>query len=774
MAVNLSPVWGAGAQLFDNSGNVLSGGKIYTYAAGTTTPAVTYTDVTGHTANSNPIILNSAGRVPYEIWLTLGQLYKFVLKDSNDTLIATYDNIEGVNSSFVAYTGQNEIQVATSGQTVFTLTTMQYDTGADNLIVFVDGVNQYGPDAAYAFVETNSTTVTFSQGLHLGAVVRFSTMVMNSIVNTSVIHGAGAPASGDGVVGDFYINTTNYDIYGPKTVAGWGSPTSLIGPAGPTGPTGPTGAGTTGPTGPTGATGPTGSGPTGPTGAASTVAGPTGPTGAQGDSITGPTGPTGSTGSAGSTGPTGPTGSTGSTGGTGPTGPTGAIGPTGPAGSGSGDVIGPGSATDNAIVRFDGTSGTLIQNSAVTIDDAGNIVNPDSVQFSGTVPGTTPIGCLWFDSSTDTLNLQQNAITQQIGEELYIYGKATATISGQTILQAIYKTGTVGASGVITFAPTIAGITDGGSIIGVATEDIATNGFGRITAFGIVHGIDTTGSTYGETWADNDHIWYNPVTGGLTKTKPVAPNLKVQIGTVVNAGSGGSGSFQVLLNTGSVLGGTDSNVQITSPISGQALTYNGTYWTNTTAVGPTGPTGPAGSAGPTGPTGSTGLTGPTGPTGSTGDIGPTGPTGATGPTTYPGAGLAVSTGSAWGTSKTAPSGDVVGTTDTQTLSGKTITGTKETVYTITDGAAFEINPANGGIQTITLGASRTPAATNFTAGQSVTLMIDDGSAYTITWTTVNPTWVGGSAPTLATSGYTVLEFWKVGTTIYGAYVGTVA
>lgn len=114
----------------------------------------------------------------------------------------------------------------------------------------------------------------------------------------------------------------------------------------------------------------------------------------------------------------------------------------------------------------------------------------------------------------------------------------------------------------------------------------------------------------------------------------------------------------------------------------------------------------------------------------------------------------------------------VTTTNTATLTNKTITGTKETVYTITDGAAFEIDPANGGIQTITLGASRTPAATNFTAGQSVTLMIDDGTAYTITWTTVNPTWIGGSAPTLATSGYTVIELWKVGSTIYGAYVGT--
>lgn len=121
--------------------------------------------------------------------------------------------------------------------------------------------------------------------------------------------------------------------------------------------------------------------------------------------------------------------------------------------------------------------------------------------------------------------------------------------------------------------------------------------------------------------------------------------------------------------------------------------------------------------------------------------------------------------------KTAPTGDAVGTTDTQTLTNKTITGTKETVYTITDGAGFEINPANGGIQVITLGASRTPAATNFTSGQSVTLMIDDGSAYTITWTTVGVVWIGGTAPTLDTTKKTVVELWKNGSTIYGALVG---
>lgn len=119
-------------------------------------------------------------------------------------------------------------------------------------------------------------------------------------------------------------------------------------------------------------------------------------------------------------------------------------------------------------------------------------------------------------------------------------------------------------------------------------------------------------------------------------------------------------------------------------------------------------------------------------------------------------------------------------TAVQTLTDPAIIGTiLEDVFTITDGAAFEVDPGNGSIQLITLGASRTPKATNFAAGESVTLMVDDGSAFSITWTdstwgTGGVTWVGGTAPTLATTGYTVIEFWKVGTKVYGALVGTVA
>ena len=177
MAVNLSPVGGVAAQFFNNDGTVLSGGKLNTYTAGTTTPAATYTTSAGAIAHSNPIILNSAGRVPAsgEIWLTDGITYKFVLTDANDVLIATYDNISGINSNFINFLTENEYQTATAGQTVFTLTTMQYQPGTNSLNVFVDGVNQYGPGAQYSFTETNATTVTFNDGLHVGASVRFTT-----------------------------------------------------------------------------------------------------------------------------------------------------------------------------------------------------------------------------------------------------------------------------------------------------------------------------------------------------------------------------------------------------------------------------------------------------------------------------------------------------------------------------------------------------------------------------------------------------------------------
>jgi len=79
-----------------------------------------------------------------------------------------------------------------------------------------------------------------------------------------------------------------------------------------------------------------------------------------------------------------------------------------------------------------------------------------------------------------------------------------------------------------------------------------------------------------------------------------------------------------------------------------------------------------------------------------------------------------------------------------------------------------IDPSNGTIQYKTL-AANTTFTESLSDGEYVTLMIDDGAGYTITWPTT--TWVGGSAPTLETTGYNVIELWHANGTLYGAFVG---
>jgi hypothetical protein len=152
-AVSLSAFGGVGAQFFDNNGVILTGGKIYTYEAGTTTPLATYTSSSGNTAHTNPIILNSAGRVPNggEIWVQL-RLYKFTLETGTGVLIATYDN---VGSSFNAtaiianFTG--------NGSTVaFTLASSPASENATN--VYINGVYQQKNTYSVA-----GAVLTFSQ-----------------------------------------------------------------------------------------------------------------------------------------------------------------------------------------------------------------------------------------------------------------------------------------------------------------------------------------------------------------------------------------------------------------------------------------------------------------------------------------------------------------------------------------------------------------------------------------------------------------------------------
>jgi hypothetical protein len=104
-------------QFFDANGDALVGGKIYTYEAGTSTPAVTYVDAAGVTENTNPIILDSRGMC--NIWLLNTVNYKYVVKDANDTLIFTTDNI-GVTLSTASFAAPPIIGNATPNTGYFT------------------------------------------------------------------------------------------------------------------------------------------------------------------------------------------------------------------------------------------------------------------------------------------------------------------------------------------------------------------------------------------------------------------------------------------------------------------------------------------------------------------------------------------------------------------------------------------------------------------------------------------------------------------------------
>ena len=153
MAVFLSPVGGAAAQFFTNSGVILSGGKLYSYAAGTTTPQATFTSSSGNTNHTNPIILDSAGRVPGgEIWLSSSS-YKFVLNTSVDVLIATYDNIRGLGATSVTnFTGNGS--------------TVAYAVTGNVLDVYINGV--YQNRNTYT---VSGTTLTFSQAPPLTSLI---------------------------------------------------------------------------------------------------------------------------------------------------------------------------------------------------------------------------------------------------------------------------------------------------------------------------------------------------------------------------------------------------------------------------------------------------------------------------------------------------------------------------------------------------------------------------------------------------------------------------
>jgi hypothetical protein len=173
--VSLSPFAGVGAQLFDNNGVILSGGKIFSYAAGTTTPQATYTSISGATPHPNPIVLDSAGRIPGgELWIADGESYKFVVETSTGILIGTYDNVNEIAQGFIAVANH----VGDGVTTIFGIG----DTPSTKLAtdVYINGV--YQEKNTYTVSGSN---ITFTQAPPLGSQIEILTQQTTVLGSTS-------------------------------------------------------------------------------------------------------------------------------------------------------------------------------------------------------------------------------------------------------------------------------------------------------------------------------------------------------------------------------------------------------------------------------------------------------------------------------------------------------------------------------------------------------------------------------------------------------------
>ncbi len=255
-----------------------------------------------------------------------------------------------------------------------------------------------------------------------------------------------------------------------------------------------------------------------------------------------------------------------------------------PSPSPSGDVFGPSSATENALVRYDGTTGKLVQNGQVTQSDTGDIAAINSMAMDTTPTGSlTTQGQMMWNSGEETLDIQLNGFALHVGEHI-VYHVQNST--GSTIAKGVpvMFAGTTGNSGKLLIQPW----NDTGPttlFMGLTGESLTTGSEGFVIAFGKLRGIQTNGGNYGETWVDGEIIYTGTTTGSLTKTQPAAPNPKIQVLAVVHAHAS-NGTFFIRPAFGSNIK-DDEGVTITSLSTGQVLVANsaGTVFENKSVSG---------------------------------------------------------------------------------------------------------------------------------------------------------------------------------------------
>lgn len=227
-------------------------------------------------------------------------------------------------------------------------------------------------------------------------------------------------------------------------------------------------------------------------------------------------------------------------------------------------------ARTNLSAAVSGANGDITSLTGIT----GGISSPDFIQLDTAATPTPAAGMLfWNDADgagTLSVALKGGNVIQNVGEDQFYRVKASSAI---TAGQVVMFTGVVGVSGQVTGAPaTGLAYNEGDHIMGVAAESAVLNGWCAVKSFGFVRGIDTTGGA--EAWVAGDILYWNPaVAGGLTKVIPTAPAARVQVAVVVLVHAS-NGELLVRITAGSVLGGTDSNVQFSTLTNNDFISYN--------------------------------------------------------------------------------------------------------------------------------------------------------------------------------------------------------
>ena len=208
--------------------------------------------------------------------------------------------------------------------------------------------------------------------------------------------------------------------------------------------------------------------------------------------------------------------------------------------------------TGNSLYARSGANTDITSLTGIT----GAVSTVDYVGFDTTYSTTLTAGRLgWDGNNTLGLGMYGGNVVQHIGEDIFFYVKASATI---TKGQLCMFTGAVGASGVVTAAPST-GVTNGQYIMGIAAEDIANNAFGLIQWFGVIRNVNTSA------FSEGDILYYNSaVTGGLTNVFPASGPI-VTVAAVAKSGTG-SGVLQIRVSV---------TQRITSG-AGISVTQNGT------------------------------------------------------------------------------------------------------------------------------------------------------------------------------------------------------